>query len=174
MIAHAFAKALAVCPAPSIVLPKETVSMRALTILFLLVAYLPARAADKPQDVAATQTRILALENAWNLAEEHKDIKALDSLLASTLVYVDYDGTFMNKAEFIASVKRPSLHPEQIVNDVMTTQVYGDTVIVSGLYREKGTIDGKPYARRGRFTDTWINFNGTWLCVASQSTLLEH
>ena len=148
--------------------------MRALTILFLLVAYLPARAADKPQDVAATQTRILALENAWNLAEEHKDTKALDSLLASTLVYVDYDGTFMNKAEFIASVKRPSLHPEQIVNDVMTTQVYGDTVIVSGLYREKGNVDGKPYVRRGRFTDTWINFNGSWLCVASQSTLLEH
>jgi hypothetical protein len=80
----------------------------------------------------------------------------------------------MNKAQFMASVKRESLHPEQIINDLVTTQIYGDTVIVTGLYREKGDSEGKPYARRGRFTDTWINFNGTWQCVASQSTLLEH
>jgi hypothetical protein len=133
----------------------------------------PVWAQDSP-DQRAVRDKILALENAWNQAEEHKDAKALDGLLASTLVYIDYDGTRMNKAEFMASVKRPSLHPEQIVNDLMTTQIYGDTVIVTGLYREKGALEGKPYLRRGRFTDTWVNVQGTWQCVASQSTLLEH
>jgi hypothetical protein len=30
-----------------------------------------------------------------------KDAKALDTLLASTLVYIDYDGTMMDKARFM-------------------------------------------------------------------------
>ena len=60
------------------------------------------------------------MENAWNQAEERKDIKALDSLLDSTLVYIDYDGSIMSKARFIASVQAPALHPEQIVNESMS------------------------------------------------------
>jgi hypothetical protein len=123
-------------------------------------------------DENATRNKVLALENAWNQAEERKDAHALDSILASTLVYVDYDGKLMTKAEFLASVKRPALHPDQIINDGMTTRIYGSTVIVTGLYREKGALEGKPYLRRGRFTDTWVNLNGSWQCVVSQSTLI--
>ena len=147
--------------------------MRAWVAALFLVSCVTAYAQGRP-DQSAVRDKILALENAWNQAEEHKDAKALDSLLSGTMVYVDYDGTLMNKAEFMASVKRPALHPEQIINDFMSTQIYGDTVVVTGLYREKGALDGKPYVRRGRFTDTWVNLNGAWQCVASQSTLLEH
>jgi ketosteroid isomerase-like protein len=123
-------------------------------------------------DLDAEQTRILALENAWNLAEEHKDVKALDSLLDATLVYIDYDGSMMDKAQFMASVQAPSLHPEQITNETMTARVYGASAVVTGIYREKGTQNGKAYSRRGRFTDTWVYQDGTWTCVASQSTLI--
>jgi len=126
------------------------------------------------QEEEAERTRILALENAWNQAEEHKDTQALDGLLGSGLVYVDYDGSFMDKAQFMASVKAPSLHPEQIVNESMTAHVYRDSAVVTGVYREKGVNKGKPYLRRGRFTDTWVKQNGTWVCVASQSTLISH
>jgi len=125
-------------------------------------------------DTDSQRTRILALENAWNQAEEHKDTWALGGLLAATLVYIDYDGTLMNKAQFMASVKAPSLYPDQIVNESMTAQVYGDSAVVTGIYREKGIHNGKTYLRRGRFTDAWINENGTWRCVASQSTLISH
>src|SRR5579859_6665196 len=114
--------------------------MRILIAALCLLASVSARA-QNPPDQSVIRDKILALENAWNQAEEHKDAKALDSLLAGTLIYVDYDGTLMNKAEFMASVKRASLHPEQILNDVMATQIYGDTVIVTGLYREKGALD---------------------------------
>jgi ketosteroid isomerase-like protein len=118
--------------------------------------------------------RILALEIAWNHAEQSKDTAALDQLLASTLVYIDYDGALMSKPEFLASVKAESLRPEQIVNDSMTAHMYGDTAVVTGVYHEKGVSKGKAYVRRGRFTDTWVKQNGTWQCVASQSTLISH
>lgn len=120
----------------------------------------------------AQQGKILALENAWNQAEEHKDAKALETLLHPDLVYVDYDGSMMTKGQFIASVKAPDLKPEQITNESMTAHVFGDSAVVSGIYREKGFKDGKAYLRRGRFTDTWVYQNGLWMCVASQSTLI--
>lgn len=148
--------------------------MGILLSLFLLVWVAAPPAAQTPAPPDAEQTRILALENAWNQAEEHKDVKALDSLLDPTLVYIDYDGSLMDKAQFIASVKAPALHPEQIINESMTAHVYGDNAVVTGVYREKGLSNGKPYLRRGRFTDTWVYQRGIWVCVASQSTLISH
>jgi ketosteroid isomerase-like protein len=148
--------------------------MRAIVAGVLLLVLSSIVFAQHGSNTDAEQTRILALENAWNRAEEHKDVKALDGLLADNLVYIDYDGSFMDKAQFMASVKAPSLHPEQIVNESMTAHIYGDSAVVTGIYREKGMNKGKPYLRRGRFTDTWVNQNGTWVCVASQSTLITH
>jgi ketosteroid isomerase-like protein len=118
--------------------------------------------------------RILALETAWNRAEQTKDVAALDQLLAPSLVYVDYDGSMQSKEQFLASAKSEGLQPEQIVNDQMVAHVYGDCAVVNGIYREKGIFKGKPYLRRGRFTDTWVRTSGTWQCVASQSTLIAH
>lgn len=147
--------------------------MSILLAVFLLL-WAPGRAAQAPAQVDPEQTKILALENAWNQAEEHKDVKALESLLDSTLVYIDYDGSMMDKSQFIASVKEPALHPEQIVNESMTAHVYGDSAVVTGVYHEKGIKNGKAYLHQGRFTDTWVFHGGVWVCVASQSTLITH
>jgi ketosteroid isomerase-like protein len=139
------------------------------TLLILLAASITAAA----QQADPEQSKILALENAWNLAEQRKDVKALDQLLASNLIYIDYDGSFMDKQQFLASVKTPALHPEQIVNESTTVHMYGSTAVVTGIYREKGVERSKAYLRRGRFIDTWIYQHGLWLCVASQSTLIR-
>ena len=149
--------------------------MKVLLTVLLLVLVAPrlssAQTSARPDD---DQSKILALENVWNQAEEHKDVKALEMLLHPNLVYVDYDGSMMTKEEFIASAKAPALHPEQIVNESMTAHMFGDSAVVTGVYREKGVKNGKAYQRRGRFTDTWVYQSGRWVCVASQSTLMGH
>lgn len=116
--------------------------MSILLSLILLISVVPLAQAQTAAQPDAEQTKILALENAWNQAEEHKDVRALDVLLDSSLVYVDYDGSIMDKAQFIASIKAPALHPEQIVNETMTAHVYGDSAMVTGVYREKGEKNG--------------------------------
>jgi len=126
------------------------------------------------QGISPDEGRILALETAWNQAERNKDAAALEQLLSPQLVYVDYDGSISSKQEFLANIKSEGLSPEQITNEQQTAHVFGDCAIVTGVYREKGINKGKPYSRRGRFTDTWVKFNGTWQCVASQSTLIQH
>lgn len=128
----------------------------------------------RPQSPSDEEGRVLALESAWNHAEQAKDVAALDQLLAPELVYIDYDGSLMNKQQFLAEVKREDLSPAQIVNEKQSATVFGDCAVVTGIYHEKGTSNGRPYTRRGRFTDTWVKSNNTWRCVASQSTLIQH
>ena len=66
--------------------------MRSGIVICVLLLFLSLPLAGQEAANADSQrTKILALENAWNRAEESKDVKALDGLLASTLVYVDYD-----------------------------------------------------------------------------------
>lgn len=114
---------------------------------------------------------MLVLESAWNHAEQSKDAVALNQPLSESLVYVDYDGTLMNKKEFLQNTLHNNVEQEQINNDGMTVHLYGNAAVVTGLYRDKGIEKGKPFSQRGRFTDTWIH-QGVWQCVASQSTLI--
>lgn len=148
--------------------------LRVAALLVLCLLSLVVFSYGRPQSKSDDEGRILALETAWNHAEQAKDVAALDQLLAPELVYIDYDGSIMNKAEFLAAAKSEGLSPEQIVNETQSATVFGDCAVVTGIYREKGVNKGKPYTRRGRFTDTWVKINGTWRCVASQSTLIQH
>jgi len=136
----------------------------------LLVA--AAIAASGQGNVSDEGGRVLALEKAWNLALESKDAKALNMLLAPTFVAIDIDGSIESKSEFLASITAPSYQPSQAVTEQANVQVYGNAAVVVGIFRVKGTENGKPYVHRERFSDTWIKQNQTWQCVASQSTLI--
>jgi ketosteroid isomerase-like protein len=120
------------------------------------------------------ESRIRSLENAWNQAVQSQDAKAIEPLLAGDLIYIDYDGTVMNKAQYLASIKTTTAHADLLSDESVQVHLYGRSAIVVGVYNEKGVKSGKPYALRERFADTWINRNGVWLCVASESTLMAH
>ena len=127
-------------------------------------------AQDKP--VSADEIQIKQLERAWNQAEAKQEINEVSSLLADSLVYTDYDGSFMNKAEYMKWVAAPEQKADHLYDEGITVQLYGDAAVATGIYRETGTNKGKPYVVRSRFTDTWIKRNGVWLCVASHNTLI--
>lgn len=122
----------------------------------------------------AVQAKVLALENAWNVAEAHHDTQALDHLMSYSMVYIEQDGTLMDKAQFLASVKKQAASQEKIVTESVTAPVYGTTAIVVGVYRVAGVEKGKPFSHRGRFIDTWIEDGGNWQCVSAQATLISN
>jgi len=142
-------------------------------VALLLAASLPTASQDET-DLAARRSRVMAFESAWGLAEKNKDTKALDALLDNSLTYTDYDGTLKSKSDFLAGVKAAAHTPEEETAESMSAQIYGDTAVVVGVYRVRGIDRGKPYLRRGRFTDTWVSRKGNWVCVASQFTLINH
>ena len=140
----------------------------ALAAAFLAVAAFTAFA----QNASDESGRILGLETAWNHAIEAKDTKALDQLLGSSFVAVEIDGTMENKAEFLSGIKDPSYQPSQAVNEEINVHMYGNSAVVTGIFRVKGVEKGKQYVHRERFIDTWIKQNQTWQCVASSATLI--
>src|SRR5580704_1438394 len=121
---------------------------------------------------SADEIQVRQLERAWNQAEAKQEVKEVSALLADSLVYTDYDGSFMNKSEYMKWVAAPQQKADHLYDEGLSVQVYGDAALATGIYRETGTNKGKAYTIRSRFTDTWIKRNDAWLCVASHSTLI--
>jgi len=141
-------------------------------VILICVASLPVMAQNVGD--AEARSKVLALENAWDQAQERGDAKGLGALFEDSLIFVDYDGKILTKADYLARVKANNTHMQQIVAEGMNVQLFGATAIVVGSYRVKGLEHGKPYSRRGRFADTWVLKGGNWLCVAAATTPILH
>ncbi len=120
---------------------------------------------------ADAASRVIALENAWSRAAEAKDLKALDEILDDEFVYVSYDGRVMTKAEILKDVKESGV--QQMLAQSMVARVHGGAAIVTGTYRMKDVVRGKPITRQGRFVDTWLYKNDRWVGIASITTPSE-
>ena len=136
-------------------------------IIALLLSPL-ARAAEE-----ADESKILALENAWNQAQLHHNSTVVASMLPDTFIYTDYDGTVMNKTQFLADLKDTSYQATMVVNENVKVFTYQGAAVVVGTYHTKGKYKGQPFEHWGRFTDTWVFEKNLWLCVASHTSLVK-
>ncbi len=118
--------------------------------------------------VAQDSSKIIAMENLWNRAEMNNDAPAVRLLLADDFVMTVAEGMVYNKSQMIVSVADKSYRPVALQSTGMAVHYYGNTAVVTGAYYEKGVDKGKSWERRGRFTDTWMNLDGRWQCIASR------
>jgi len=140
-------------------------------VLVVLVATaLPASPANEAD---ADRSKLIALENAWNQAQLHKDVPAVEQLLAPMFVYTDYDGAVMDKSKFLDDMKDVAYRATSIINDDVQVFPYHNAAVVVGTYHTKGTYKGKTFEHHGLFTDTWIHQEGKWKCVASHISLTK-
>ena len=148
--------------------------MKTLSMAFLGLIVLTA--AIFAQDKSATtndEIQVKQLERAWNEAESRHDVAAVTAIVGDTLSYIDFDGSVMNKAEYLRDVTKTAYQADHLYDEGLKVTIYGNAALVNGVYRETGTSRGKKYIHRVRFTDTWIKQNGVWRCVASQNTLIR-
>jgi Domain of unknown function (DUF4440) len=122
----------------------------------------------------ADESKLIALENAWNQAQLQHNANALQELVSDAFVYTDYDGTVLNKAGFMADLKDPNYRAVLITNQNVRVIPYQGLAIVIGTYHTKGTYKGRPFEHWGRFTDTWIYSGYKWQCVASHTNLITN
>ncbi len=126
--------------------------IRTLSILVAMGLWLTLLSVAAAQD----SSKIIAMENLWNRAELNNDASAVRLLLADDFVMTVAEGTLYNKSQIVASVADKSYRPEALQSSNMVVHSYGNTAVVTGAYYEKGVDKGKPWERRGRFTDTWM------------------
>jgi ketosteroid isomerase-like protein len=151
------------------IVPNSIVALWTLALLCAPAALVHAQDYD-----AAARDQVLALEKAWNQAYKAGDAKALDAILDNSLVLVEDDGSLKTKSEFLASVKSSSGNQEQVAPESLTVRVFGNTAIAIGVIAVKATKGGKSVFHRERFIDTWINKNGSWVCIATDATPMTH
>jgi ketosteroid isomerase-like protein len=144
--------------------------MKNIALVFILLCSMAQSAKGQDSGESGSRSNVLALEHAWDQALERGDVKALSAIFDNSLIYVDYDGAVLTKAGYLARVKANTTPIQQIVAEEMSVQLFGSTAVVVGTYRFKGMEKGKPYLRRGRFTDIWVRTSGNWMCVAAAST----
>jgi ketosteroid isomerase-like protein len=152
--------------------------MRFLCLLLFVTAMLSSlssAAFAQDNEESAAVSKIVALEKAWNQAFKSRDLKAIDSLLDDRAVLVNDDGSLQSKGVFLAMVRdsKPS-DEQQVTPESISVRFFGGVGIATGVFRSKGVEGGKPYVRRNRFVDMWLNRNGAWVCVSASATPLLH
>jgi ketosteroid isomerase-like protein len=94
-------------------------------------------------------------------------------MIGASFINTEYDGEVSDKAKFLADIKDPHFNLTSLTIQDLKVSMYADSAVVAGLYRTKGTDEGKAYEHVGRFTDTWVYTEGRWQCVASHTSLLK-
>ena len=127
---------------------------------------------------AATKTNPAAaikdLENRWAAAIASHDATVPQALVADDYIGVDSSGKVVNKAALIAGMKRDKNTYDSAVNSGMTVRVHGNAAVIVGTTKQAGKdAQGKAFNYTYRWTDTWLERNGQWQCVGSQSFLVS-
>jgi ketosteroid isomerase-like protein len=143
-------------------------------LLLALICALSLLVSAQNDTNSGVQSKIIALEKAWNQAYKLGDTRALEEILDDQIVLTNDDGSIQSKAEFLASVQPAKSQEQQVAPESMSVRVFGTTAIATGVFRAKGVEAGKPYVRRERFVDTWVNKGGKWMCVATNATPVLH
>ena len=131
----------------------------------LMLSGLAAKAGTAEEAVIAGENQILKSQQTNNV-----DLQA--PLLADKYISTDQYGTvIVGKEANLADAKLTTFSSTDLTDLKVT--VFGDTDVATGAFASKGTYKGKPFDDRGRFTDTWVNQNGKWLCVATHISLIK-
>ena len=131
-----------------------------------------AAVAQKAKD-DSQPAKLLVMEHLWNEAQVNHDARALDGMIGASFINTEYDGEVSDKAKFLVDIKDPHFNLTSLTIQDLKVSMYADSAVVAGLYRTKGTYEGKAYEHVGRFTDTWVYTEGRWQCVASHTSLLK-
>ncbi len=138
-----------------------------LSIVFLCCS--PILLLRAQQTDTAASGAIRALEHEWVEAQSHNDNRALNLILDSGVVYVEY-GRLVTKADYLLRIKHQDPSTDEIVLEPITVRVFGSTAIVTGSYRETQRKVGMHTVRRWRFVDTWAYKEHSWVLIAAGST----
>jgi ketosteroid isomerase-like protein len=115
-----------------------------------------------------------ALEQRWEGSFVTHDISVIEQLVAEDFVGTSSSGKVGNKSMMISEARKDKNVYKSAASGNMTVHSFGPNVaVVTGIARETGkTPAGQAFSHAYRFTDTWMERNGEWQCVAAHAMAL--
>ncbi len=105
------------------------------------------------------QHAIMAVDEAYRLAQIHHDVDALDRILHPAFYGMNQNGNGRNKAQLIDLWR--SFRIESLTTDAFEVRVTGDTAVVNGRQTERNGTG----TDRMLFTRTYVRVDGRWQLV---------
>src|ERR1700731_818500 len=96
-----------------------------------------------PQTFAQTdgdESKIIALENLWNQIQIAHDADAMEKMLDDDFVLTDFDGSVLNKAQFLVTIRDKSNQLTVETTGDMKLHRHADTVVVIGSTHAQGIL----------------------------------
>lgn len=110
-------------------------------------------------DLSPALAEVLAIDDAWNLADQFTNLAVLAHALADDWLGFFPNGVTLLKAQFLAD--RPSSPGAELVFERQAAQLYGDTAVTRGRF----TADGLPVQN---FLRVYARRSGKWQAVSVQ------
>ena len=101
------------------------------------------------------------------------DVAMLERVLTPEFTLTLSNGEVSTRADEINELRSGKVHYDVFENYDMLARLYGDTAVVLGKTRVRGTTDGKPFDRIVQFTDTLIKRDGRWQLAAGHVSRIE-
>ena len=120
----------------------------------------------------ADERALLQLEKDWAAALVKADTKALEGILAPDWV-ASFEGVAFSRPQLLAALRTGVARFELSEGSEEEAFVFGDTAVVRGLVRLKGTLKGKPFDGQSRYTDLFVKRDGHWQAVGGTNTPVE-
>jgi hypothetical protein len=131
-------------------------------------------AAVMPTKKSTVEATLKDIEDKWEASFMSHDPSVAQAYLGDDYRGVSSKGKVMSKSSLLAEIKNDPDTYTSAKNGHIDVRVYGGHfAVVMGTSAEAGKgKDGKAFKRNFRWTDAWVDRNGKWQCVASQSMLL--
>lgn len=137
-----------------------------LSLLLLLLSNTSLSARERT-DAAEFQ----ALEEAWSKAIQTQNGPMLESFLAAdyTLTVAQPQGlSVTTRADWLKNISVYKLHA--FVFKEVAVRRYGNVAVVSSLYSQQATVNGRDRSGDAFLTDIWIKVDGRWKVSARYSS----
>ncbi len=147
--------------------------LRRLSCAVLAVPCMVTVSVAQPPAVDSDQQALIELERGWNDAFYRNDVAFIENLLADEIIITYDDGNRGDKARELELAAEFNQQVLSATQEDFTVRVYRDTAVVWFTLRVVGIRQGERAEIALRYTDVWIQRDGRWQCVSSQSTRLS-
>jgi ketosteroid isomerase-like protein len=131
---------------------------------------------ERPASIATLESKadeVLKLEDLWATARVKRDVKTLDGLLAPDFVSTENNRT-MDRATTVRELTSGAETIEAAGNEEMTLHDFGAMAAVTGWLAVRGHGSSGSFARRYRYTDSWVRTPSGWrLAIAHYDLVPE-
>ncbi len=137
----------------------------AVLILLAIPCSMPSALPNNDKSIVA------ALDTEYQAAVKKNDAATMDRILADDFVLVTGKGRTQTKADLLKEADAKTIIYEHQEDFNRTVRIWGNTAVVTALLWAKGSNNGKPFAYRLWFSDTYVRTSKGWRYVFAQASL---